>query len=59
VDNPQVAGEKKCRKKNFFSNRFALYFAQLTAGAITEPRIFFLHQVWIFTLKSLVNTLMV
>jgi len=28
------AGEKKCRKKNFFDSAFAFYFAVLTAGNI-------------------------
>jgi hypothetical protein len=38
VDNPQKAGEKKCRKKNFFDKAFALYFAVLTAGNIPLRR---------------------
>lgn len=34
VDNLKKAGEKKCRKKNFFDKAFAPYFALLTAGNI-------------------------
>jgi len=34
VDNPQIAGEKKCRKKNFFTKAIGVYFALLTAGNV-------------------------
>jgi hypothetical protein len=34
VDNLKLAGEKRCRKKNFFGYSFALYFAHQTAGHI-------------------------
>jgi hypothetical protein len=38
VDNPASAGEKKCRKKNFFDTAFASYFALLTDGNIRLTR---------------------
>lgn len=34
VDNPGNEVKKWCRKKNFFPNQFALYFASLTDGHI-------------------------
>jgi hypothetical protein len=50
VDNPRQAGEKRCRKKNFFPGAFALYFAVLTAGIIPKPKSkFYLNQVWNLT----------
>jgi len=55
VDNPEYAGEKRCRKKNFFDRAFAVYFAVLTAGNIPIEAGDFKIQVWNSNLRSLVN----
>jgi len=45
VDNAKYAGEKKCRKKNFFDSVFAFYFAVLTAGKIPITRTNYLLKI--------------